>query len=140
MRILNMHAHKLVLSMLGPTSNGFIYIVLLFALFMVPYSHAFLFTPEQYMHPSSTVVHGNDEYDVVDYEDNLFDAGKGSSIKSYNFLYLHSMQIPNPYLHNSEKKICTVLRYHLDRPALQLFFLSIFSIPSYNYSPGVARY
>ncbi len=74
-----MHAHKLVLSMLGPTSNGFVYIVLLLALFMVPYSHAFLFTPEQHSHQSSIAVHGNDEYGQ-DYVNDLFDTGNCSCL------------------------------------------------------------
>ena len=68
-----MQAHKLVLSMLGPTSQHIYFCILLFTVLAASYSQAFLFTSKRSQ--TSSINQLNQYYDDGS-DDNLYDMGK----------------------------------------------------------------
>ena len=69
-----MQAHKLVLSMLGPTSQHIYFCILLFTVLAASYSQAFLFTSKRSQ--TSSINQLNQYYDDEGSDESLYDLGK----------------------------------------------------------------
>ena len=68
-----MQAHKLVLSMIGPTSQHIYFCILLFTVLAASYSQAFLFTSKRSQ--TSSINQLNQYYDEGS-DESLYDLGK----------------------------------------------------------------